>query len=173
MTEKLLPVIYGGNLWLKTDNLALSLAKCKMPDLKRAMVDINSSGSYFGMQIPAEIEALTADFEVNGPDKRVRIRFGRDPGDWTELFYYERIREIVNGQDIGRTVYLKGLINEIDSQEVEKNKASGTMKFKMSTIWHYHDRYDGQTVHKFDYPTNTVVVDGVDLTATHNQLLAI
>ncbi|TPQ48695.1 hypothetical protein C2U72_22385 [Prosthecomicrobium hirschii] len=172
MTTKVLPVIYGGNVWLKTDNLALSLAKAKMPDLKRAMSDINASGSYFGLQIPAEIEALTAEFEVNGPDKRVRIRFGRDPGDWTELYYYERIREVVAGVDIGRTVYLKGLINEIDAQETEKTKAAGTMKFRMSTIVHYHDRQDGRTTHKFDYFTNTVVVDGVDLTSSHNQILA-
>lgn len=171
MSTKLLPVVYGGNLWLKSDNLALSVARIKLPDLKRAMVDISSSGSFFGMQVPAEVEALTAEFDLNGPDKRARIKFGRDPGDWTELYYYERIRELVAGQDIGRVVYLKGLITEVTPADTEKNKAKGPMKFRMATIVHYHDRQDGQTVHKFDYFNNTVIAGGDDLTSSHNSLI--
>lgn len=171
MTTKLLPITYGGNIWLKDQNLALSAARCKLPDLRRAMTDINASGSYFGLQVPGEIEALTAEFDINGPDKRVRIKFGREPGDWTELYWYERVKELVAGADIGRVVYLKGLITDITAQETEKNKATGPMKIKMTTIVHYHDRQDGATVHKFDYFNNTVIADGEDLSSTHNQMI--
>lgn len=172
MSTKEQSVIYGGNVWLKDQNLALSVARFKLPDLRRAMIDISASGSYFGLQVPGEIEALVAEFDLNGPDKRVRIKFGRDPGDWTELYYYERIKELVAGRDIGRVVYLKGLITEITQQGVEKTKASGPMGIRMATIVHYHDRQDGETIHKFDYFNNTVIADGVDLTENHNSLVA-
>jgi P2 family phage contractile tail tube protein len=172
MSTKLQPIIYGGNVWLKDQNLALSCSKFKLPDLSRAMRDIEASGSYFGMKVPAEIEAMEASLELNGPDERVRIKFGREPGDWTELYYYERIKEIVAGADIGRVVYLKCLVSKIEQPETTQNKASGNTKITFGTVVHYHDRQDGRTVHKFDYFNNTVVVDGVDLTATHNQMIA-
>jgi hypothetical protein len=41
----------------------------------------------------------------------------------------------------------------------------------MATIVHYHDRQDGQTVHKFDYFNNTVIAGGDDLTSSHNSLI--
>jgi P2 family phage contractile tail tube protein len=172
MSTKEQKVIWGGNVWLKDQNLALSCAKFKLPDLSRAMEDINASGSYFGLQVPREIEAMTATVTLNGPDSRVRIKFGREPGDWSELYYYERIKEIVAGVEIGRVVYLKGLFTKVEQPEVTQNKASGQTVATMTTIVHYHDRENGKTIHKFDYFNNTVVVDGVDLTATHNQLIA-
>ncbi|SCM75451.1 conserved hypothetical protein [uncultured Pleomorphomonas sp.] len=171
MVEKQQNVVFGGNLWLKDVNLALSVSRGKLPDLRRAMTDIGSSGSYFGMQIPGEIEALTAEFDLNGPDKRIRARFGREPGDWTELYWYERIRDIVAGKDVGRMVYLKGLVNELTTASTSKGRADGPFGFKFTTIVHYLDREDGQTIHKFDYFNNTLVCDGEDLTATHNSLI--
>jgi P2 family phage contractile tail tube protein len=171
MADKQQNVVFGGNLWMTNDNLALSVARGKLPDLTRAMADISSSGSYFGLQIPGEIEALTAEFDFNGPDRRIRARFGREPGDWTELYWYERIRDLVNGTNIGRVVYLKGLVNGLTSAGTTKSRADGPMGMRFTTIVHYVDRQDGSVIHEFDYFNNKVVVEGVEISADHNSLV--
>jgi P2 family phage contractile tail tube protein len=165
-------IIYGSNWWMGTLNLRLMVAAGKLPDLKRTMEKLPTSGSWFNLSLPYELEELQAEFDLNGPDERIRSRFGREPGDWTTLYYYERIRDCKAGKNIGRAVALKGLINDITPQRTRQLRGEDTSKVMMSSIVLYHDQQDGRTVHKFDFFNNQLVIDGIDYSAEHNQIIA-
>jgi phage tail tube protein FII len=167
-------IIYGGNAYLNTINMRLSLAKFKLPDLKRAKESLVMGGGFFKLSIPYEIEELESTFSLNGGHEYVRTQFGKEPGDWSTLFYYERIRNIrleASKRDYGRVVMMKGLLDEVQQPEVEGKKAQAT-QYKWATIVDYRDILDGHVIHQMTPETNTLIIDGVNYSETHNQIIA-
>lgn len=176
-------IIRGANWYVEELNCRLRLETAKLPQLTREMTPYAMGGGFFGLELPGEIQPLTAEATFNGSHADLRSRFGREPGDWTTFYYYESLLNVfpvnaggeaaTNGPRLkGRVVILKGLINEIDPPEVRGVKAGGATRFGFSTIVHYHDVVDGRTVHKFDIATNTLIIEGVNYTAEHNRLIA-
>lgn len=172
-------IIRGANWYCEQINNAFRTDEVKLPVLSRDMSEIMASGGFFSLDIPGHIKPLEAEMDLNGSHDDLRSRFGRDPGDWTKVVYYENLLNIFpEGENTapklkGRTVILKGLLNEVNQSGVKGIKASGTTKLKWGTIILYHDLIDGKTVHKFDIKNNKLVIDGVNYTAEHNRMLRI
>jgi hypothetical protein len=164
--------IYGGNVYLNTRNLRLPLAKAKPPNLRRATETLKTS--FFSLAVPYEIEELEFSFSLNGGHEYVRAEFGKEPGDWSTLYYYERIRDIrkeAEKRNIGRVLMCTGLISEVEQPEIEGKKA-GPTQYKLGSIIDYRDIFDGRVIHQMTIETNTLVIDGVNYSEEHNQIVA-
>lgn len=164
-------IIRGANWYCEELNQRLRTTEVQLPSLSRAMETLTPGGGWFQIEMPGEIEALTATIKLNGSHGDIRSRFGREPGDWNTFFYYERLRDIVNGTNTGRLVRLKGLVTGVTQPNVTGLRADPT-EYTLGTIVLYHDMVDGQTIHKFDVFNNVLIINGVDYTAEANRILA-
>lgn len=164
-------IIMGGNWYVDTLNCRKRLARARMPRLSKAREDYVTGGGFFRVSLPQEIEGLEAPFSLHGSHEDVRSLFGREPGDWTSFYYYERLRDIMEGRNRGRVVTLKGLVNEVEQPQVEGKKAD-TSNYTVGSVVLYHDIVDGKTVHKFDFFANKLIINGVDYSEEHNRLIA-
>ncbi|MFC6447157.1 phage major tail tube protein [Shinella zoogloeoides] len=175
-------LIRGANWYCGEINQRLRADETTLPVLRREMMQLVMGGGWFSFELPAEVQPLTAEMTVEGVHKDLKARFGREPGDWTTVSYYENLLnvfpsnstgEVANGaaQNLGRVVFLKGLLNEYAQAGVKGQKSSGKTRLVWSSIVLYHDILDGQTVHKFDVQNNTLIIDGINYTAEHNRLI--
>ena len=164
-------VIMGANWYVDTLNQRKRLARVRLPRLQKAREAYVAGGGFFRFSMPMEIEELEAPFSMHGSHDDVRSLFGREPGDYTTFFYYERLRDIMVGENRGRVVRLKGLINEVEQAQVEGKKGD-TTNYTVGSIVLYHDIVDGRTIHKFDFENNQLVINGVDYSQEHNRLIA-
>lgn len=177
-------IIRGANWYCNEINQRLRIDETTLPALSREMMPFVMGGGYFAMELPAEIQALTAEMTVNGTHEDLKSRFGREPGDWTTVTYYEGLLNVFPATSTGevattgapqlkgRTVFLKGLLNGYEQPGVKGMKASGATRLRWSSIVLYHDILDGKTVHKFDIQNNVLIIDGVNYTAEHNRIIA-
>lgn len=164
-------IIHGANWYIGELNQRKRLEACALPNLRRARERLTFGGGFFTFDLPTEIEELSFEFSLYGSHSDVRARFGREAGDWTTFYYYERMRDIAAGVNKGRVVMLKGLLNEVTHPRVLGKKADAT-RYAGGSVWLYHDIVDGLTVHKFDIENNVLIIDGVDYTAEANRLIA-
>ena len=168
MTDR---VIMGANWYVGTLNCRKRLESATLPRLNKTMDRFVSGGGWFALGIPGEIEELTATITVKGAHEDIRGLFGREPGDWVDLYYYERLRDIMAGQNIGRVVTLRGLLNEAQQPRVTGKRAEMT-SYTFGTIVSYKDIVSGNVIHGMDYDTNTLIINGTDYSAEANRLLA-
>lgn len=176
-------IIRGANWYCEETNQRQRTEETRLPELSREMMPHSMGGGHFAFEIPAEIAALTAEMDVNGIHPDLKSRFGREPGDWTNLRYYESLLNVFpadsNGSTQttgkprlrGRVVFLKGLLNGYGQGGVKGVKATAVTRLRWSSIVLYHDIVDGKTVHKMDIQNNILIIDGVNYTAEHNQLI--
>ncbi len=177
-------IIRGANWYVNEINQRLRTEMAQLPKLSRDLMPVVLGGGWFGLELPGEIKPLTAEFDVNGVHKDLKTRFGREPGDWTTVTYYESLLNVfpaasngtVNAETkpklTGRVVFLKGLINDYEQPGMKGMKPSGATKLVMSSIVLYHDIMNGETVHKFDVQNNDLIIDGVNYTAEYNTIIA-
>jgi P2 family phage contractile tail tube protein len=174
-------IIRGANWYVDKLNQRLRLDEVRLPRLRREMTQYMMGGSYFGLELPAEISPLSAEASYNGSHADVRSLFGREPGDWTTCYYYESLLNVFpKGGDAsagkpqlkGRVVILKGLLTEVEQPAVKGLKPSGQTRFTWSSIITYQDVVDGKTIHKFDVENNVLIINGANYTAEHNSLIA-
>lgn len=167
-------IIRGNNIWLNNSNLRLPLAKAKLPDLERGMEKLTFGGGFFALEIPGEINPLASSFWLNGGHEYVRSEFGKEPGDYSDLYWYEALRDIRTEsakRDIGRVVFLKGLITDVKQPSIEGKKADQT-EYGFKTIVDYRDIVDGVTIHQFTVQTNTLIINGNNYSEKFNSLIA-
>ncbi len=177
-------IIRGGNWYCGNINQRLRIDETTMPALTREMLPMVMGGGLFGFEIPAEIQPLTCEMTVNGVHEDLKSRFGREPGDWTTIAYYEALLNVFPANSTGetqanaapqlkgRTVILKGLLNGYEQSGVKGQKSSGTTRLRWSSIVLYQDMIDGKVVHKFDVQNNILIVDGVNYAAEYNSLIS-
>lgn len=165
-------IIYGANWYIDSLNMRLSLARVKLPDMKHVYETLVLGGGWFGLEVPSEIEPLRAEFSLNGGHEYVRRLFGKEPGDYTTFHYYERLRDIMEGQNRGRYVRIRGLVGEVTQPEVRGKKANEVTAYGIRTIMLYEDVMDGQVIHRMDVKNNRLIIDGIDYTAEHNSIIA-
>lgn len=176
-------LIRGSNWYCNEINQRLRIDETTLPALTREMLPFVMGGGWFGLELPAEIQPLTSEMTVNGVHEDLKTRFGREPGDWTTLAYYENLLNVFpassNGevgsgtvQLKGRVVTMKGLLNEYVQGGVKGQKSTGATRLKWSSIVLYQDMMDGVIVHKFDIQNNILIINGVNYTAEHNRIIA-
>ncbi len=177
-------IIRGANWYVNEINQRLRSETTQLPQLSRELMPVVMGGGWFSLELPAEVKPLVAEFDVNGVHKDLKTRFGREPGDWTTITYYESLLNVFPAASdgtvntttkpalTGRVVFLKGLINDYDQGGMKGMKPSGPTKLRMSTIVLYHDIMNGETVHKFDIQNNELIIDGVNYTAEFNSIIA-
>ncbi|PWE52253.1 hypothetical protein DEM27_31900 [Metarhizobium album] len=180
-------LIYGANWYCDETKQWQRVDETTLPVLEREMVQYVMGGGYFGLDLPAEIRPLSCEQTVNGEYEDLRVHFGRDPGDWTTLRYFQKLINVFpassNGdvnpttptpaRALGRVVFLKGLLTSYTPGAVKGLKASAATRLRWQSIVLYHDIVDGRTIHKFDAQNNILIIDGQNYTAEHNRLLAI
>ncbi len=164
-------IIYGANWYVDTLNQRLRLASVKLPDLARAQDTITLGGGWFNFSHPGEIEPMSAPFSLYGAHDDIRSLFGREAGDWTTFYYYERLRDIQSGVNKGRVVILKGLVGRVGQPQVS-GKRGGQTEYEVSSIVSYQDIVDGKRIHAFDFFANSLVINGTDYAADHNRIIA-
>ena len=147
-------IIRGANWYCQETNQRQRIDETTLPELRRDMLPFVMGGGYFAFELPAEIAPLTCEMAVNGVHEDLKSRFGREPGDWTNLRYYE------------------SLLNQFTQGGVKGMKSSAATRLGWSSIVLYHDMFNGKTVHKFDLQNNILIINGVNYTAEHNRLVA-
>lgn len=164
-------VIYGANWYVDTLNQRLRLDTVQLPNLSRVQDTITLAGSWMSFENPGEIEPLTAPFSLHGSHDDIRSLFGREAGDWTTFYYYERLRDLQAGKNVGRVVILKGLISAVSQPRVA-GKRGGQTEYQVGSIVSYEDIVEGKRIHLFDFFANKMVINGVDYSAEHNAIIA-
>ncbi|WP_137136988.1 phage major tail tube protein [Rhizobium sp. FKY42] len=176
-------LIRGSNWYCNEINQRLRIDETTLPALTREMLPFVMGGGWFGLELPAEVQPLTSEMTVNGVHEDLKARFGREPGDWTTLAYYENLLNVFPASSTGevgsgtvqlkgRVVTMKGLLNEYVQGGVKGQKSTGATRLKWSSIVLYQDMMDGVIVHKFDVQNNTLIINGVNYTAEHNRIIA-
>lgn len=176
-------LIRGSNWYCNEINQRLRIDETTLPALTREMLPFVMGGGWFGLELPAEVQPLTSEMTVNGVHEDLKARFGREPGDWTTLAYYENLLNVFPASSTGevgsgtvqlkgRVVKMKGLLNEYVQGGVKGQKSTGATRLKWSSIVLYQDMMDGVTVHKFDVQNNILIINGVNYTAEHNRIIA-
>lgn len=176
-------IIRGANWYCGEINQRQRVDETTLPVLKREMIPMVMGGGWFGFELPAEIQPLTCEMSVNGVHSDLKTRFGREPGDWTTMAYYEALMNVFPAstgeittsgtpQLKGRTVILKGLLNDFEQGGVKGQKSSSATKLRLSSIVLYQDMMDGKVIHKFDIQNNILIIDGINYTAEYNQLIS-
>lgn len=177
-------IIRGANWYCNEVNQRMRIDETTLPELSREMLPMVMGGGWFGFEIPAEIQPLTCEQTVNGVHEDLKGRFGREPGDWTTIAYYEALLDVFPANSTGavasdakpqlkgRTVILKGLLNGYSQGGVKGQKASAPTRLRWSSIVLYQDMMDGKVVHKFDLQNNTLIINGVNYTAEFNSLIS-
>lgn len=176
-------LIRGSNWYCNEINQRLRIDETTLPALTREMLPFVMGGGWFGLELPAEVQPLTSEMTVNGVHGDLKARFGREPGDWTTLAYYENLLNVFPASSTGevgsgtvqlkgRVVTMKGLLNEYVQGGVKGQKSTGATRLKWSSIVLYQDMMDGMIVHKFDVQNNTLIINGVNYTAEHNRIIA-
>lgn len=164
-------LIYGANWYVDTLNQRQRLAKAQLPDLNRVKDAITLGGGWFKFDHAGEIEPLVMPFGLHGSHDDIRSLFGREAGDWTNFYYYERLRDIRQGINKGRIVIVKGLVGKVSQPQVT-GKIGGQTDYEVSSIVSYRDMVDGKMVHHFNFFANKLVINGVDYSADHNRIIA-
>ena len=164
-------VIYGANWYVDTLNQRLRLDSVQLPNLSRVQDTITLAGSWMSFENPGEIEPLTAPFSLHGSHDDIRSLFGKEAGDWTTFYYYERLRDLQAGKNVGRVVILKGLISAVSQPRVA-GKRGGQTEYQVGSIVSYEDIVDGKRIHLFDFFANKMVINGADYSAEHNAIIA-
>lgn len=177
-------IIRGANWYCGEINQRLRIDETTLPALSREMLPIVMGGGWFGFELPAEIQPLTCEMSVNGVHEDLKTRFGREPGDWTTIAYYEALLNVfpanstgeanasASPQLKGRTVILKGLLNSFEQGGVKGQKSTAATRLRWSSIVLYQDMMDGKVIHKFDIQNNTLIINGVNYTAEFNNLIS-
>lgn len=164
-------LIYGANWYVDTLNQRLRLATVKLPNLARANEEIKLAGGWMAISHPGEISPLGVSFTLQGAHEDIRSLFGREAGDWTTFYYYERLRDIRKGINKGRIVTLKGLLSDVTQPNVS-GRNGGQTEYQVGTLIGYRDVVDGKRVHEFDFFSNSLIINGTDYSAEHNRLIA-
>lgn len=164
-------VIMGANWWSDTLNCRKRMEQVRLPNLRKAVDGFVPGGGFFAMEIPYEIEPLQATLSLKGSHEDMRSLFGREPGDWSTFYYYERLRDLMAGVNRGRVVILKGLLISVEQPQIRGKRAELT-NYTFGSIVLYHDLVDGKTIHKMDFDNNQLVINGKDYSAEHNRLIA-
>ncbi|MCO5059626.1 MAG: phage major tail tube protein, partial [Rhizobiaceae bacterium] len=94
-------IIRGANWYVEELNCRLRLETVKLPTLSREMVPLAMGGGFFAIELPSEIQPLTAEATLNGSHADIRSRFGREPGDWTTCYYYESLLNVFPASGTG------------------------------------------------------------------------
>lgn len=168
MTDR---VIMGANWWVDTLNCRKRLESATLPRLNKAVDRFVAGGGWMALSIPAEIEELTATITLKGAHEDLRSLFGREPGDWTTFYYYERLRDIMAGKNIGRVVTIKGLVQEVQQPRVTGKRADMT-SYTIGSIVSYKDKVNGNIVHEIDFDNNQLTMNGTDYSSDANRLLS-
>ena len=155
------------NLWQVADEL-------QVPDLKRAMDQFTAGGHMMGVEFPEEFAPLTSHFKLKTDDPRIRQFCGHEPGHYDTLTHYENLTSFRNGNNSGRVITIRGLLNEVKADKRKGLKTAMT-EYVFSTIVFYQDMVGGQLVHQFDYfgGPGATVVGGVNPFAAMAANLAI
>ena len=163
--------IMGCNWWVEQINCRKRLESAQLPRLNKTVERFVAGGGWMAMNIPMEIEELTATITLKGAHEDLRSLFGKEPGDWTTFYYYERLRDIMAGQNVGRVVVMKGLLQEVQQPRVTGRRADMTT-YTIGSIVSYLDKVNGNIITGVDFDTNTLILNGVDYSAEANRLIA-
>ncbi len=151
--------IHGGNWFFDTLNAWRVLDTVDLPSIERAMASFAPGGHVMSAAFPEEIKDLMARIKLRGYSPDVHGLVGREPGNYTTATWYENLISFRTGEQKGRVVSMKGLLNAVKPDRRQGMKKTGT-EYDFSSIVLYTDSYDGRIVHKFDFfagPGATIV----------------
>ena len=168
MTDR---VIMGANWYVDSINCAKRLDSVTLPRLSKAKDRFVAGGGWMALGLPQEIEELTCSVVMKGNHEDIRGLFGAEPGDWTNFYYYERLRDIMAGKDVGRVVAITGLLEEVQQPRINGRRADNTT-YTIGSIITYSDVINGVKVHYMDFDTNALVMNGKDYSTAANTMLA-
>ena len=163
-------VIMGADLWIDTSNQWKRLEYVQLPALNKMTERFVGGGAWNAYDIPLEMDALSSEFGLKGSHSDVRSLMGREAGDWTKFYVYERLRDIMAGVNAGRVVTMKALIQRVQQPRVTGRRADATT-YTIGSIVEYKDVFNGTVVHWIDVNTNKLVLNGNDYSSAANALL--
>lgn len=167
-------VVRGANWYFDVLNLWRVLDEVTLPEMRHAEDDFVAGGHTMGLKLQEELQALEAKVKTKTTDPQVQGLVGRQPGNYVTATYYENLLSFRTGENKGRVITMKGLLNGAKQDGVKGHKAAGR-EYTFGMMVYYADVYDGRFIHRFDYfagPAATIV-DGVAVYAAMAGNIAI
>jgi P2 family phage contractile tail tube protein len=154
-------IVRGGNWYFDALNAWRVLDEVSLPQIAFATEDFTPGGHIMAVAWPEELQALRATIKLKSDDPRVRSLCGRQPGDYVAATYYENLRSFRTGENKGRVITMRGLLNSVKA-DARKGVKSSMTEYEFSSIVRYEDIVDGVVVHRFDEfeGVGSVVVGG-------------
>ncbi len=143
-------VVRGGNWYFDDLNAWRILDEVNLPEIKFKTEDFSPGGHVMGVDFPEGLETLKATIKVKTDDPRLRGLCGRQPGNYITCTWYENLVSYRTGQNVGRVITLKGLINSVKPDGRKQLNAAMT-EYEFSTIVLYDDIVDQRNIHRFDF----------------------
>lgn len=142
-------IVRGGNWYFESFNAWRVLDEVNLPEVAFATEGFTPGGHIMSVDWPEELQALKATIKLKSDDPRIRALCGRQPGDYVSATYYENQRSFRTGENKGRVITMKGLLNSVKA-DVRKGVKSSMTEYEFGTIVRYEDVVDGVVVHRFD-----------------------
>lgn len=167
-------IVRGCNWWIEQLNTWRVLDEVTLPELTFNTDDFLPGGHMMGVSWPEDLQPFKATIKLKSDDPRVRGLCGRQPGDYVSATYYENLRSFRTGENKGRVITLRGLLNSVKADARKGVKASGT-EYEFGTIVYYEDVHDGAVINRYDFFSGpgSVVIGGAALFAGMASNLAI
>lgn len=142
-------IVRGCNWYFDALNAWRVLDEVTLPELTFNTEDFTPGGHNMSVAWPEEMQALKATIKLKSDDPRVRGLCGKQPGDYITATYYENLRSFRTGENKGRVITMKGLLNSVKA-EVRKGVKSSMTEYEFSSIIRYEDIINGAVIHRFD-----------------------
>jgi hypothetical protein len=150
----------------------LVLSEIKLPTLDKQFTDHRPGGAPVGVEIDTVIARLECTFSLTGvvPQVMKLINSWTDAQLW--YFVYGVLRDQNTGDVAQAAGVLKGKLGRVDPTNWSKGNILHHA-YSIRGIFHYELQVAGEELYRWDFPTNTLVIGGVDKNAQTNALLNI
>ncbi len=167
-------IVRGCNWYFDQFNTWRVLDEVTLPEITFSTEDFTPGGHMMAVAWPEEMQPLKATIKLKNDSPFIRGLCGRQPGNYVKATYYENQRSYRNGNNKGRIITLKGLMNSVKA-DVRKGVKSSMTEYEFSSIVYYEDIVDAVVVHRFDQfmGPGATVIGGAALFADMAANLAI
>lgn len=153
-------------------SLNLKITEVKLPAFDEGYVDHRALGAPLAVEINTIFNRLESSFQILGIDVSVYSKLApiQDVDQW--FFIYGLMKDRLTGEQSQASAIMKGRLSRVDPQLYRRNDTLHT-NFAIRGITQYDLTVAGNSVYRWDFFANTLIVGQNHVTALSNQLLNI
>ncbi len=148
----------------------LILTEMKLPAIDQQYADHRATGASVSVEINTVIARLEVPFVMLGMTPQVMALIASWVQQQNWFTAYGVIRDQVTGEAAQAAAVLQGQLGRADPQNFRRGDVMHT-NYSIRKIIHYELQIAGNQLYLWDFPTNTLVVNGVDRNLVINNFL--